>query len=75
MRSGLNVRQASAQSDWAYPRTTARHHLADALVVVVGHEHVAARIDGYRNGSVEAGAGPVPVGIRAVGATNPAHKR
>ena len=55
-----------AQSDWADPRTPARSHLADAPVIPVGHEHVAARINGNAAGSVEAGVGPVPVGVSGV---------
>ncbi len=51
------------QSDWADPRTPARRHLADAMVTVVGHEHVAVYINGHTPGIAEAGIGPGPVGI------------
>ncbi len=70
-----NVRTASVQSDSTDPRTTACRHLADALVVVVGHKHVAARINGQTIEIVEAGVGAGRVGIRPVGATDPARKR
>ncbi len=50
--SDMTVRNASVQSDWADPRTTARRHLAYAMAVL-GHEHVATRIDGYTSGIVE----------------------
>ncbi len=55
-----------AQSDWADPRTPASRHFADAIVTIVGHEHVAARIDGNASEIVEAGVGPVPVGVSGV---------
>ncbi len=70
----VNVRKARAQSDWADPRTTVRRDLADAMVVSVGHEHVATRIDGHAKRIVEAGAGPEPVGIRTIGAADSARK-
>ncbi len=54
---------ACEESHRADPRTPARRQLADALVEVVGHEHVAARIDGNANRSVEAGAGPGTISI------------
>jgi hypothetical protein len=57
-RSDMTVRNASVQSGWTNPRTTARGHLAYAIVDPVGNEHVAARIDGHANWKVEAGIGP-----------------
>ncbi len=40
-------------------RTTAGRQLADALVARVGHEHVAACINGHAGGLVEAAPTPV----------------
>ncbi len=59
--------QQARRSDWADSRTTARRHLADSIVAVVGHEHVAARIDGYAKVSVEGGVGPRPIGKKTLG--------
>jgi hypothetical protein len=63
------------QSDWNDPRTTARWHLADALVAGVGHEHVAARIDGHAAGIEEAGVGRKPVSKYSIEAADPARER
>jgi hypothetical protein len=62
-------------NDRTNPHTTARRHFADALVVVVAHEHVAAHIDSHANGTVEASVGPVRIGKIAIGAADPAGKR
>jgi hypothetical protein len=51
----MAVRNASEQSDWTDPRTTARRHLANALVAEVGNKNVAARIYGNAVGTIEAG--------------------
>ena len=59
----MNVRTASAQSDWADPRTTARRHLAYALVAGISHKQIAVRIDGHASGIAEAGVGAVRVDI------------
>ncbi len=42
-------------------RTTARCDFPNAMVVLVGDEHIAARIDGDAVGIAEAGIGPETV--------------
>ncbi len=54
-RSDVTVRNASVHRDRTDPHTTVRRHLADAQVVLVSHENVATRIDGYAQGISEAG--------------------
>ena len=73
VHAGVSTSKSAQQA--CSVRTTARCHLADALVEGVGHEHVAARIDGHASGMDKASAGPVPVGISPVGAIDPARKR
>ena len=36
-------------------RTANRCHLADTIVVIVGHKHIAARINGHAPRIIEAG--------------------
>jgi hypothetical protein len=55
--------------------TKSRRDFADALIVLVGNEQVAVRVDGYAVGTVEAGVGPGPVGISTIRSTDPARKR
>ncbi len=64
------------QVHWANKRTTtARGHLADAIVARIGHEHVAVRINNDAIGIEEAGVGAGRVGERNIGATDPARQR
>jgi hypothetical protein len=71
----VNARTASAKSDWDDPRTSARSHFADALVVRIGNENITVRIDSQAIRTAEAGVGPRCVGIRAVDAVDPTRKR
>jgi hypothetical protein len=72
---GMNVRRASAPSEQADPHTTSRRNLAYAIVGVVGHKHVAARIDGHAPGTVKAGVGTRPINICSRGAAHAASDR
>jgi hypothetical protein len=71
----VNVRTASAQSDWTDMRTTARRNFADTRVALVSHEHEAARINGHTSGTPKAGFGTGRVDISVVGATDPTSER
>jgi hypothetical protein len=75
LQMALSAEHAREHSDLIDPRTTARRHFANALVELVGHEHIALHIDGHAMGKAEAGVGPGPVAISAIGSTDPAHKR
>ncbi len=59
---GMNMQRGTVASN-SDPRTYTCRHLADALVVEIGHKHVAARIDGHGSGPIETGVGPSRIEI------------
>jgi hypothetical protein len=74
----IHVQGNKHEHEWTFHlklHTIARHHLAKALVIRIGHKQIATRIDGHALGPEEAGVGPEPVGKRASGAIDPARQR
>jgi hypothetical protein len=63
------------QSECIDPRTTTRRNFANALVIEVGHKHVATGVDGHIIRRSKASVGAESVGISTNSAIDPTRKR